>query len=65
MNEIMNEKDLCKLPPGWTVEKDDRIEGYNFVDNLGMLVRYSPVDDNAARYIVWRIYNERKMENID
>lgn len=50
---------MIDLPPGYTVVADSAV-GYSYLDEQGSIVLQHPVDNEAARRLVWREYQKRK-----
>lgn len=46
------------LPPGYTVSADIAV-GYTYYDANGKIVLQHPVDNDAARKLVWHYYYKR------
>ena len=50
--------DLIDLPEGYTV-RENRMVGVDYLDPKGNIIFQHPIDDNAARRVVWIIAGRR------
>lgn len=52
-----------KLPPGYTV-RENRLVGFDFLNESGVIVLQHPYNSNTARRLVWEIYLQPTLDAI-